>query len=292
MTPVYITGYDDRPSSQAAADYARQLAAATDARVVAAHVYHAPTYPSGSPYALAVPPVLPEEIEASARAHADLLLSTLPTSMERLAIRGTSVPRELHDLARERDAALLVVGATHRGPIGRVLPGSIGERLLHGAPCPVLVVPEGDGNRPIARIAVAYDGGEEAQRALALAARAAERFGVGIDLISILDPGVAALYAHRGADHLETAAREVRLRGLDVQTRLIVERSAADVVADCDGIDLLVTGSRGYGPLRSVLLGSASRHIVDHAPCPVLVLPRGSDGGLLGETLGASAAAV
>jgi nucleotide-binding universal stress UspA family protein len=42
-----------------------------------------------------------------------------------------------------------------------------------------------------------------------------------------------------------------------------------------EGIDLLVAGSRGYGPLSSVIAGSVSRHLAHHAPCPVLVVPRG-----------------
>ena len=41
-------------------------------------------------------------------------------------------------------------------------------------------------------------------------------------------------------------------------------------------VGLLVCGSRGYGPLRSVLLGGVSRGLVDGAHCPVLVLPRGT----------------
>ncbi len=40
-------------------------------------------------------------------------------------------------------------------------------------------------------------------------------------------------------------------------------------------VDLLVCGSRGYGPVRAVLLGAVSRRIVTEARCPVAVLPRG-----------------
>jgi nucleotide-binding universal stress UspA family protein len=36
-----------------------------------------------------------------------------------------------------------------------------------------------------------------------------------------------------------------------------------------------VCGSRGYGPVRAVLLGSVSRRLAGEAHCPVLVLPRG-----------------
>lgn len=40
-------------------------------------------------------------------------------------------------------------------------------------------------------------------------------------------------------------------------------------------LDLLVCGSRGYGPLPAVLLGSVSRRVASEAHCPVIVLPGG-----------------
>jgi nucleotide-binding universal stress UspA family protein len=50
---------------------------------------------------------------------------------------------------------------------------------------------------------------------------------------------------------------------------LIVERSL--------GLDLLVIGSRGYGPLRAVLLGAVSGRVIRDAACPVIVVPRGAE---------------
>jgi nucleotide-binding universal stress UspA family protein len=52
-------------------------------------------------------------------------------------------------------------------------------------------------------------------------------------------------------------------------------------------LDLLVCGSRGYGPVRAVLLGGVSRRVAAEARCPVIVLPRGvraSLEALLAET--------
>jgi nucleotide-binding universal stress UspA family protein len=46
--------------------------------------------------------------------------------------------------------------------------------------------------------------------------------------------------------------------------------------ASASGVDLLVAGSRGYGPLHAVVAGSVSRHLAHHAACPVLVVPRGA----------------
>ncbi len=65
---------------------------------------------------------------------------------DRLRITITPNPspaHALHDLAEAEHAELIVVGSSHTGRLGRVAPGSTGERLLHGAPCAVAVVPHG-----------------------------------------------------------------------------------------------------------------------------------------------------
>lgn len=53
-----------------------------------------------------------------------------------------------------------------------------------------------------------------------------------------------------------------------------------ELVAQSESVDLLFAGSRGYGPVRSVLLGTVSHALVCGAACPVMVLPRGAHGGL------------
>jgi nucleotide-binding universal stress UspA family protein len=58
--------------------------------------------------------------------------------------------------------------------------------------------------------------------------------------------------------------------------RARVHRRPADVLVDLSrGVDVMVCGSRGYGPLRAVLLGSVTRRLANEAYCPVIVLPRG-----------------
>jgi nucleotide-binding universal stress UspA family protein len=50
--------------------------------------------------------------------------------------------------------------------------------------------------------------------------------------------------------------------------------AVAVLTDEAQTLDLLVLGSRAYGPVRRVLLGSVSGPLVRQAPCPVLVLPR------------------
>ena len=61
------------------------------------------------------------------------------------------------------------------------------------------------------------------------------------------------------------------------------------LIAASENIDLLVCGSRGYGPRRAVLLGGVSRRVTTEAHCPVIVLARGAEAGLdalIGEQAG------
>ena len=96
--------------------------------------------------------------------------------MKTVAVASISAPRALDRLAESQHAELIVVGAAHTGHLGRIFPGSTAERLLHGAPCPVAVVPEGyrppPAERP-AQIGVAYDGSEESVAAVNGATRIA-----------------------------------------------------------------------------------------------------------------------
>src|SRR3954447_22685724 len=75
---------------------------------------------------------------------------------------------------------------------------------------------------------------------------------------TVLDDAVASLPA-------DVPAEAVRLAG-----------SPADALADySEAIDLLVTGSRGYGPLHAVLAGGVAGRLVRLAQCPLIVVPRG-----------------
>ena len=61
-----------------------------------------------------------------------------------------------------------------------------------------------------------------------------------------------------------------------IETRLMDGTAVEAICKEAKyGVDLLVVGSRGWGPVRRVLLGSVSSRLLHVAPCPVLVVPRG-----------------
>jgi nucleotide-binding universal stress UspA family protein len=89
---------------------------------------------------------------------------------------------------------------------------------------------------------------------------------------------------------LEHAAGQLAQRGFAVTLRLPVALPGPGIVAECaDGIDLLVAGSAGHRAIRDMVAASVARHLVDHAPCPVLVVPAHATIALVADDAGVSA---
>jgi nucleotide-binding universal stress UspA family protein len=196
--------------------------------------------------------------------------------------------RALHRAAIAHGADLIVVGSAHRGRVGRVLAGDVAAGTLHGAPCPVLVAPPGYGEHggELRTIGVGFDGSPESQTALEFAHRIAEAFGARLRVIDVVvppDPGGSSP-ADRpdGAEHAHIRREEAEDRlaavladlGEIATGALPFGDPARELAYAAHDLDLLVTGSRGYGPLRRPMLGSTSIKLVHEAPCPVLVLTR------------------
>lgn len=202
-------------------------------------------------------------------------------------------PRELQDtaahgitdLAEKEDADLIVVGSTHHGTIGRVLAGTVASALLHGAPCGVMVAPRGWGEREHAGfglIGVGYDGSDESSAAVRRAAGVARVLGAKLRVVTIVpyiggDAELGPVEAMREmrAERLDEAVGSIAGE-VETETVLGQGRAATELALQGVDLDLLVVGSRGYGPLHRALVGSTSTELVRTAPCPVLVLPRGA----------------
>jgi nucleotide-binding universal stress UspA family protein len=205
-------------------------------------------------------------------------------------IPGNFAARELQRVTEEPDTGLVVVGSTTRGPVGRLLVGGVGERLLTGAACPVAVAPRGYSEQPVSRlrrIGVGLDGSPEARCALDAAVALARTCGARIRVITVfarLAFGAAPTGALPGPSANDVMRSELRaihdeaVAGVpdDVETESrFVDGSADEVlVAESADVDLLIVGSRGYGPVGAVLLGSASTALARAARCPIVVTPR------------------
>ena len=232
-------------------------------------------------------------LDADLRAEATEKLEALAAGIdaELVVIGGPSPARVLHEAAVARNASMVVVGSTHRGPLGRVTPGATAERLLHGAPCPVAIAtPMLPTSWAPSSVGVGFVDDEEGHAALRAGAALARAAGANlhaVTAIEVLDPNEAVIVASPRLDGQLEVAQAAAQRALDAAieelpgpdrvTTEVVARNAADaLIALSVDVDLLVCGSRGYGPLRSVLLGAVSHQLTHAAHCPVIVVPRGA----------------
>lgn len=192
-----------------------------------------------------------------------------------------SVGRGLHEIAEDVGSDLLVVGSSSRGVLGRVLIGDDTHASLNGARCAVAIAPAGYGEDggPIREVGVGYDGSSESQSALETARVIARELGARLSAcqaVSIpttaLGPG--PLPVSETIDRLVREAQEHldRLDGVDA--RAVYGSPAGALAAYSGTVDLLILGSRGYGPVGRLVHGSTSSRLAQRASCPLLVLPR------------------
>ena len=211
---------------------------------------------------------------------------------------------DLAQIARSRDADLVVLGSSHRGPLGRVVPGATVERLLGEAPCAVAVAPPNfgepsgdDGWRPLSGegedagmrvVGVGYDGSDAALEALRSASELAVANGATLRVYTVARkypqvPGASGGELGAGVPTEAEALRgilEDAVRSLPAATRALpvfLRGFAADelIAATRLGVDLLVLGSRRGGPLRRKLHHSVTSTIMQRTDCPVLISPTG-----------------
>jgi nucleotide-binding universal stress UspA family protein len=280
---VGVNGGDEQRDALALAS---RLAAVEGSLIVVAHAF------PWSPVAEILDPSYNRHLEE----HAQALLATAREELgavpcETRLLRHTSTPHALHDLARDERFDVLVVASTHRGRVGRATLGGVGDRLLPGATCPVVVAPRGyAATGPLRHIGVGYDAGTESLGAVAWACDLALRSGASLTLLRAYSPPPVATYPTFGVVPNEALVRRVREdaersvasevaalpaavrpsgRAISGQPSAVLATAAKEL-----GLDLLVVGSRGYGPVGALLLGSTSHALIHDAPCPVMALPR------------------
>jgi nucleotide-binding universal stress UspA family protein len=283
-----IVGVDGSERSVEALALADLLAPALGRRVMIAHVH--PFRHLSSLFAEGEYERLVREVAEATVGQIREYLPSAPDLGVQL-VAADSPAAGLHALAEREGAALIVIGSSHRSALGRILVGGTGERLLSGASAPVAVAPAGyaAAGRGIQLVGCGFDGSQESRRALAWAAELSRAASARLRVLSVYEPTLPASLALGGG--LPTASINEVLRrqcdqelaeavsaldaGLDVSGTLL-DGDARELLARESGdLDLLVVGSRGYGPLRAVLLGSVSSALVRSAQSALVVVPRG-----------------
>lgn len=217
---------------------------------------------------------------------------------EKYADRGVSVRAELigGDPASvivgvtEQQGVDLIAMCTHgRSGVNRWILGSVTEKVLRSAPCPVLVVraPE-----PFEHVLVPLDGSRLSERALAPALAVAARMGSSVTLLhstetlGIEDAAYWQLEAFAGRDfkhayvdktraYLERVAEQHARPGLEIKVVQRNEPPAEAIVdfATSQEVDLISMATHGRTGLRHWVYGSVTEKVLRSGVTSMLVVP-------------------
>jgi nucleotide-binding universal stress UspA family protein len=189
---------------------------------------------------------------------------------------------EIIRFAEARQTDLIVMGTHGRGVVAHAVMGSVAERVVRGAPCPILTVRNRPREFDTPNILVATDFGVASDTALTYGRTLAQTFGGRLDLLHVMEnPFLRAMAADPHS--LEVAARRQLRERLTETDRHTLGASASLEVSDHPAaaivdyakrarIDFIVMGTHGRQSMERLLIGSVAEHVVRHASCPVLTV--------------------
>jgi nucleotide-binding universal stress UspA family protein len=287
---------DFSPASVEALEYAVWVAKQFRAAI---HVVH--VYPPDEALAAGAGHLLFESADAIERLNEELTgihRKHVPTFRpENCHIRSGRPYEEIVRLAREIGADLIALATRGRSGLKRLLLGSTAERVVRGAPCPVLVVrkrkQKSKATRQLFAIRIILVPTDFSQCSLAgteYAAFLAKNFHATLRLFHAMYPYTNYVFVDRAgvrmsglAEAMEETARQEMdalkqmdfLRGLPVQTELLPGLAVDEICAAAGEpeVDLIVISTHGRTGLKHALIGSVAEHVVRYAERPALVVP-------------------
>jgi nucleotide-binding universal stress UspA family protein len=187
------------------------------------------------------------------------------------------------------DADLIVMSTQGAGGGGRLLFGSVADRVARHAPAPTLLLRAGHhpvAAQPVRRIVAALDGSLAAERALPLATLLARQLSVPIHLVSVSDqgdsraaPGSGESPADQPAPRDETpetylgrVAASLEALEVSVSTELRSGPAAVEVMAALESGDLLIITTHGQGAARRWQIGNVAEKLLRQATVPVVLV--------------------
>jgi nucleotide-binding universal stress UspA family protein len=272
-----LVAIDGTAAGRDALELARVLCAATGSSALLVQVVH----PGPLPMEFAL---LAEEEAREAAPRIEAAKEALPgVEVEARVYGGGSPAAILTSLSEEEELDGIVLGSPHRHGLDRLVSGSVAVSVLNGAGCDVFVAPPGyadSRHAGLGTVAIGYLGTPESKIALRRARDLVDPGGK-VKLLVVAEPPVPLSFAGPNVAN-PTDPEAVLQEGLslfplemDVEPHRLTGAAAPELEKACaEGVDLLVLGSRGYGPVMRALLGSVSSHVFRHAPCPLLVARR------------------
>lgn len=278
-----LVAFDGSEDSEAGVRFGLRLAGLCGGRVELVHALAPPIE------TVEGAPELAQELEGwlgqrqeAMQARLDSLAAAGPGSVKAttIVLLGSPAPALLDYI--EEKAPDLVIAGTHGVGLRRFLLGSVSQRLLEHAGCDLLLVRAGAWEEQPSNVIVGVDESALARRALQRGQALAAALSACLVLIHVVDyripfaradsyPSVKSALDEHGRQLMEEA-RSTITAPLECVRDEVREGSPRDgLIAACRDLEpaIAVVGGRGS---HALLVGSTARELVNHAPCPVLVV--------------------
>jgi nucleotide-binding universal stress UspA family protein len=204
------------------------------------------------------------------------------------------------EVARRQKYELVVMGTNGRTGLAHALVGSVAERVVRRAPCPVVTVREPAAERApsIKRVLAPVDYSEGSRRALDWAARLARSFGAELDVVHVWDrpsyvPGDTVVHGpgdtRRSLGELIRQNAEAQMKDFLASFsashgegtrefpahRLLSGEPASTLIRELEKgeHDLVIVGTHGRTGFKHFLLGSVAENLVRYSRVPVVTVP-------------------
>lgn len=277
-----LVAVDGSSASKRSVEWAAREAQARGTSLTIAHCYYWPSSGLGAMDAIGF------LMEGLAKDSADVLAAAEATAHE--VVPDLEVTVESHlgapvaaivDLSRRFEVS--VVGSRGLGGFKGMLLGSVSTGVVANALSSVVVV-RGEEDAPVgpdAPVVVGVDPSEAGQLALAEAFATADRRGCPLVAVHAWYTPGSRMTAEQAAELGTSVAADLdaqiaplagRYPNVEVEAVTYRDRATAALLARAQSAQLVVVGTRGRSELKGVLLGSTSRALVQHAPCPVMVV--------------------
>lgn len=304
-----IVPLDGSPLAEQALETARYLAQTLQGSLVLAHVVESPPVPG-------VAEADREDAERYLAAVAQAIAADGAVPVATRVLLGP-VAETLLALAREEPRTMIVMSSHGRSGVGRLLFGSVSDRVIRAATVPVLIVraPLISGDR-MRHVLVPLDGSPLSEAALPLGLAIARATGATLGLVRVAEVYSMAPFAGLGGSitpvdgdlfwelteqvrdearaYLDAVVEEHRAPDVRIVWEVRVGRPAEEIIraAQTTGADLIVMSTHGRGGLQRWAFGSVTDEVLRSRAAPVLVVPPGVRGEGVSEWARAGTAPV
>ena len=217
--------------------------------------------------------------------------SNLPIRVFKEARRGISAYEEIVSFAEEKEIDLIVIGTHGRSGLSHLLLGSVTEKVVRYAPCPVLTIGKEAVKRPVPEevknILVPVDFSTYSAEALKYAVAVGETFSSRLHLLYVVEEPVYPAFYASGVSSILEIMSNLPSRAKRAMTRFLKDNAPTELkvvkevregkpeseildYAEEKNIDLIVMATHGLSGLDRFILGSTTERVIRKAVCPVL----------------------